>query len=118
MLWILRILAVFIGLYAFFVWLVFIGSGFSIVEVTMTLLVAWAIVFLMYGLVIIIPTVILYRSEQKEFRLELRTLIDMAEEAISALRDQRRKSMESEINQAEQLIEEYRKNKLESNEDM
>lgn len=80
-----------------------------------TLLVAWAIVFLMYGLVIIIPTVIMYRDEQKQLRLELRELIDIAEAAISVLKNQRCKSMKNEINHAEKLIEEYRKNKLSSN---
>ena len=115
MVWLLRILAFFLGLYAFWVWLVFIVSGASIIGVTLTLLVAWAIVFLMYGLVIIIPTVIMYRDEQKQLRLELRTLIDIAEAAISVLKNQRCKSMKNEINHAEKLIEEYRKNKLSSN---
>ena len=115
MVWLLRILAFFLGLYAFWVWLVFIVSGASIIGVTLTLLVAWAIVFLMYGLVIIIPTVIMYRDEQKQLRLELRTLIDIAEAAISILKNQRCKSMKNEINHAEKLIEEYRKNKLSSN---
>lgn len=115
MVWLLRILAFFLGLYAFWVWLVFIVSGASIIGVTLTLLVAWAIVFLMYGLVIIIPTVIMYRDEQKQLRLELRELIDIAEAAISILRNQRCKSMKNEINHAEKLIEEYRKNKLSSN---
>lgn len=109
MVWLLRILAFFLGLYAFWVWLVFIVSGASIIGVTLTLLVAWAIVFLMYGLVIIIPTVIMYRDEQKQLRLELRTLIDIAEAAISVLKNQRCKSMKNEINHAEKLIEEYRK---------
>ena len=115
MVWLLRILAFFLGLYAFWVWLVFIVSGASIIGVTLTLLVAWAIVFLMYGLVIIIPTVIMYRNEQKQLRLELRTLIDIAEAAISVSKNQRCKSMRNEINHAEKLIEEYRKNKLSSN---
>lgn len=112
MIWLLRILAFFLGLYAFWVWLVFIGSGASIIGVTLTLLVAWAIVFLMYGLVIIIPTVLLYRDEQKQFRLELRTLIDIAEAAISVLQNQNPKKLKSKINQAEKLIKEYRENKL------
>lgn len=115
MVWLLRILAFFLGLYAFWVWLVFIVSGASIIGVTLTLLVAWAIVFSMYGLVIIIPTVIMYRNEQKQLRLELRTLIDIAEAAISVSKNQRCKSMRNEINHAEKLIEEYRKNKLSSN---
>ena len=115
MVWLLRILAFFLGLYAFWVWLVFIVSGASIIGATLTLLVAWAIVFLMYGLVIIIPTVIMYRDEQKQLRLELRELIDIAEAAISVLKNQRCKSMKNEINHAEKLIEEYRKNKLSSN---
>ena len=115
MVWLLRILAFFLGLYAFWVWLVFIVSGASIIGVTLTLLVAWAIVFLMYGLVIIIPTVIMYRNEQKQLRLELRTLIDIAEAAISVSKNQNRKDVTSEINQAEKLIEGYRKNKLSSN---
>ena len=115
MVWLLRILAFFLGLYAFWVWLVFIVCGASIIGVTLTLLVAWAIVFLMYGLVIIIPTVIMYRNEQKQLRLELRTLIDIAEAAISVSKNQRCKSMRNEINHAEKLIEEYRKNKLSSN---
>lgn len=115
MVWLLRILAFFLGLYAFWVWLVFIVSGASIIGATLTLLVAWAIVFLMYGLVIIIPTVIMYRNEQKQLRLELRTLIDIAEAAISVSKNQRCKSMRNEINHAEKLIEEYRKNKLSSN---
>lgn len=115
MVWLLRILAFFLGLYAFWVWLVFIVSGASIIGVTLTLLVAWAIVFLMYGMVIIIPTVIMYRNEQKQLRLELRTLMDIAEAAISVSKNQRCKSMRNEINHAEKLIEEYRKNKLSSN---
>ena len=65
-----------------------------------------------YGLIIIIPVVVLYWEEQKQLRLELRTLIDIAEAAISVLQNQNRKSMKSKINQAEKLIKEYRKNKL------
>lgn len=68
--------------------------------------------FLMCVPGLIIPTVLLYRDEQEQFRLELRELIDIAEVAISVLKNQRRKSMKNEINQAKKLIEEYRKNKL------
>lgn len=119
--WILRALAVFVVLLSLWWWLLGRGSHFSIealISLMVMLLYVGGSLTLVYGLIFIIPAVILYRDEQKQFRVELRTLIDIAEEAISALRDQRRKSMESEINQAEQLIEEYRKNKLESNEDI
>ena len=127
MLWILRALAVFVVLFS--LWLLLLGRGpHSSIDalISFSALISFMVILfyvggsltLVYGLIIIIPAVILYRDEQKQFRLELRTLIDIAEAAISALRDQRRKSMKSEINQAEQLIEEYRKNKLESNEDI
>ena len=91
------------------IWLIFIESGASFIEITMLLLVGWAMVFLMCGPGIIIPTVLLYRDDQEQFRLELETLIDIAEAAISVLKNQRRKSMKNEINQAKKLIEEYRK---------
>ena len=94
------------------IWLIFIESGVSFIEITMLLLVGWAMVFLMCGPGIIIPTVLLYRDEQEQFRLELETIIDIAEAAISILKNQRRKSMKNEINQAKKLIKEYRKNKL------
>ena len=94
------------------IWLIFIESGVSFIEITMLLLVGWAMVFLMCGPGIIIPTVLLYRDEQEQFRLELETIIDIAEAAISVLKNQRRKSMKNEINQAKKLIKEYRKNKL------
>ena len=94
------------------IWLIFIESGASSIEITMLLLVGWVIVFLMSGPGIIIPTVLLYRDEQEQFRLELETLIDIAEAAISVLKKQRRKTMKNEINQAKKIIEEYRKNKL------
>ena len=108
----LRISATCLTLFIFLIWMIFIESGASIVETTMLFLGGWAMVFLMCGPGLIIPTVLLYREEQEQFRLELRELIDIAEAAISVLKNQRRKSMKNEINQAKKLIEEYRKYKL------
>lgn len=108
----LRIVAIFLTLFIFLIWMIFVESGASIIDVTMLFLVGWVIIFLMSGPGIIIPSVLLYRDEQEQFRLELETLIGIAEAAISVLKNQRRKSMKNEINQAKKLIEEYRKNKL------
>ena len=115
LLWILRALVVIVVLFSLWLWLLGRGSHFSIealISFIVILLYVGGSLTLVYGLIIIIPAVILYRDEQKQFRLELRTLIDIAEAAISVLQNQNRKSMKSKINQAEKLIEEYRKNKL------
>ena len=115
MLGILLILAVFVVLLSLWWWLLGRGPHFSIealISFMVMLLYVGGSLTLVYGLIIIIPAVILYRDEQKQFRVELRTLIDIAEAAIPALRDQERKSMRSEIDQAEKIIKEYRKNKL------
>ena len=108
----LRIVATFLTFFFFIIWMIFIESGASIIQVTMLFLGGWVMVFLMCVPGIIIPTVLLYRDEQEQFRLELRELIDIAEAAISVLKKQRRKTMKNEINQAKKLIEEYQKNKL------
>ena len=115
LLWILRALVVIVVLFSLWLWLLGRGSHFSIealISFIVILLYVGGSLTLVYGLIIIIPAVILYREEQKQLRLELRTLIDIAEAAISVLQNQNRKSMKSKINQAEKLIEEYRKNKL------
>ena len=115
MLEILLILAVFVVLLSLWWWLLGRGPHFSIealISFMVMLLYVGGSLTLVYGLIIIIPAVILYRDEQKQFRVELRTLIDIAEAAISALRDHGCKSMRSEIDQAEKIIKEYRKNKL------
>ena len=115
MLGILLILAVFVVLLSLWWWLLGRGPHFSIealISFMVMLLYVGGGLTLVYGLIIIIPAVILYRDEQKQFRVELRTLIDIAEAAIPALWDQERKSMRSEIDQAEKIIKEYRKNKL------
>lgn len=108
----LRIVATFLTLFIFLIWMIFVESGASIIQVTSIFVGGWAMLFLMCVPGLIIPTVLLYRDEQEQFRLELRELIDIAEAAISVLKNQRRKSMKNEINQAKKLIEEYRKNKL------
>ena len=108
----LRILAILFGLCFFVIWMIFIESGASIIRVTSIFLGGWAMLFLMCLPGLIIPTVLLYRDEQEQFRLELETLIDIAEAAISVLKNQRRKSMNNKIIQAKKLIEEYRKYKL------
>lgn len=108
----LRIVAIFLTLFIFLIWMIFVESGASIIQVTSIFLGGGAMLFLMCVPGLIIPTVLLYRDEQEQFRLELETLIDIAEAAISVLKNQRRKSMKNEINQAKKLIEEYRKNKL------
>ena len=92
--------------------MIFVESGASFIQVTSIFLGGWAMLFLMCVPGLIIPTVLLYRDEQEQFRLELRELVDIAEAAISVLKNQRRKSMKNEINLAKKLIEEYRKNKL------
>ena len=115
LLWILRASVVIVVLFSLWLWLLGRGSHFSIealISFMVMLLYVGGSLTLVYGLIIIIPAVILYRDEQKQFRVELRTLIDIAEAAIPALRDQERKSMRSEIDQAEKIIKEYRKNKL------
>ena len=115
LLWILRALVVIVVLFSLWLWLLGRGSHFSIealISFIVILLYVGGSITLVYGLIIIIPAVILYRDEQKQFRLELRTLIDIAEAAIFVLKNQRRKSMSSEINHAEKIIEEYRENKL------
>ena len=115
LLWILRALVVILVLFSLWLWLLGRGSHFSIealISFIVILLYVGGSLTLVYGLIIIIPAVILYRDEQKQFRLELRTLIDIAEAAISVLKNQNPKKLKSKINQAEKIIEEYRENKL------
>ena len=112
---IFRILSILMGLFIAWILIIHIMSGGSWFEIVLTLLIFGVYPTCTYGLIIIIPVVVLYWEEQKQFRLELRTLIDIAEAAISVLRNQNRKDVTSEINQAEKLIEGYRKNKLSSN---
>ena len=115
LLWILRALVVILVLFSLWLWLLGRGSHFSIealISFIVILLYVGGSITLVYGLIIIIPAVILYRDEQKQLRLELRTLIDIAEAAISVLQNQNPKKLKSKINQAEKLIKEYRKNKL------
>ena len=109
---IFRILSILMGLFIAWILIIHIMSGGSWFGIVLTLLIFGVYPTCTYGLIIIIPVVVLYWEEQKQLRLELRTLIDIAEAAISVLRNQRRKSMKSKINQAEKLIKEYRKNKL------
>lgn len=115
LLWILRASVVIVVLFSLWLWLLGRGSHFSIealISFIVILLYVGGSLTLVYGLIIIIPAVILYRDEQKQFRLELRTLIDIAEAAISVLKNQNPKKLKSKINQAEKIIEEYRENKL------
>ena len=113
LIWTLQTLAALMAIFGFVFLFLGVETGFSIFELMIGVLFVGVRIIFAYGLLlIIIPTVILYRDEQKQFRLELRTLIDIAEAAISVLRNQRRKSMNSKINQAEKLIKEYRKYKL------
>ena len=115
LLWILRASVVIVVLFSLWLWLLGRGSHFSIealISFIVILLYVGGSLTLVYGLIIIIPAVILYRDEQKQFRLELRTLIDIAEAAISVLQNQNPKKLKSKINQAEKIIEEYRENKL------
>ena len=109
---IFRILSILMGLFIAWILIIHIMSGGSWFGIVLTLLIFGVYPTCTYGLIIIIPVVVFYWEEQKQLRLELRTLIDIAEAAISVLRNQRRKSMKSKINQAEKLIKEYRKNKL------
>ena len=115
LLWILRALVVIVVLFSLWLWLLGRGSHFSIealISFIVILLYVGGSITLVYGLIIIIPAVILYRDEQKQLRLELRTLIDIAEAAISVLQNQNPKKLKSKTNQAEKLIKEYRENKL------
>ena len=115
LLWILRASVVIVVLFSLWLWLLGRESHFSIealISFIVILLYVGGSITLVYGLIIIIPAVILYRDEQKQLRLELRTLIDIAEAAISVLQNQNPKKLKSKINQAEKLIKEYRKNKL------
>ncbi len=115
LLWILRASVVIVVLFSLWLWLLGRGSHFSIealISFIVILLYVGGSITLVYGLIIIIPAVILYRDEQKQLRLELRTLIDIAEAAISVLQNQNPKKLKSKINQAEKLIKEYRENKL------
>ena len=112
---IFRILSILMGLFIAWILIIHIMSGGSWFGIVLTLLIFGVYPTCTYGLIIIIPVVVLYWEEQKQLRLELRTLIDIAEAAISVSKNQRCKSMRNEINHAEKLIEEYRKNKLSSN---
>ena len=112
---IFRILSILMGLFTTWLLIVNIMNRGSLAVIVLALIIFVVYPTCTYGLIIIIPVVVLYWEEQKQLRLELRTLIDIAEAAISVLQNQNRKSMKSKINQAEKLIKEYRKNKLESN---
>ena len=67
----LRIVATFWTLFIFLIWMIFVESGASIIQVTSIFLGGWAMLFLMCVPGLIIPTVLLYRDEQEQFRLEL-----------------------------------------------
>ena len=109
---IFRILSILMGLFTAWLLIVNIMNRGSLAVIVLALLIFVVYPTCTYGLIIIIPVVVLYWEEQKQLRLELRTLIDIAEAAISVLQNQNRKDVTSEINQAEKLIKEYRENKL------
>ncbi len=83
-------------------------SGSSAFVVAVTLLIFVVYPTCTYGLIIIIPVVILYAHEQEKLRDELKILIAIAETAIFVLRDQNREDVEFEIIRAESLIKKYR----------
>lgn len=109
---IFRILSILMGLFTAWLLIVNIMNRGSLAVIVLALIIFVVYPTCTYGLIIIIPVVVLYWEEQKQLRLELRTLIDIAEAAISVLQNQNPKKLKSKINQAEKLIKEYRKNKL------
>ena len=112
LLMIFRILSILMGLFIAWLLIVNITHGGSWFEIILSLIIFVVYPTCTYGLIIIIPVVIFYADEQEKLRDELKTLIAIAETSIFVLRDQNRKDVEFEINRAEKLIEEYRKNKL------
>lgn len=109
---IFRILSILMGLFTAWLLIVNIMNRGSLAVIVLALIIFVVYPTCTYGLIIIIPVVVLYWEEQKQLRLELRTLIDIAEAAISVLQNQNPKKLKSKINQAEKLIKEYRKYKL------
>ena len=105
---IFRISSILMGL--FFAWILIgsIMSGSSAFVVAVTLLIFVVYPTCTYGLIIIIPVVILYAHEQEKLLDELKILIAIAETAIFVLRDQNREDVEFEIIRAESLIKKYR----------
>ncbi len=112
LLMIFRILSILMGLFIAWLLIVNITHGGSWFEIILSLIIFVVYPTCTYGLIIIIPVVIFYADEQEKLRDELKTLIAIAETSIFVLRDQNRKDVEFEINRAEKLIEEYRKEKL------
>lgn len=108
LLWILRGLGVLMAVYGFFIWAVGVGAGLPFIGMVIYVLLLGVCVTFTFGLVIIIPNVILYRDEQKQFRLELRTLMDITEAVVPVLEKQNHEDVEFEINRAERLIKKYR----------
>ena len=108
LLWVLRGLGVLMAVYGFFMWVVGVGIGLPVIETVIYVLLMGVCVTFTYGLVIIIPNVILYKDEQEKLREELKILIAIAETAIFVLRNQNRKDVEFEIIRAESLIKKYR----------
>ena len=109
---IFRILSILMGLFIAWLLIVNITHGGSWFEIILSLIIFVVYPTCTYGLIIIIPVVVLYADEQEKFQEELKTLIAIAETSIFVLRDQNRKDVEFEINRAEKLIKEYRENKL------
>lgn len=107
-LWILRGLGILMAVYGFFIWAVGVGAGLSLIGMVIFVLLTGVCITFTYGLVIIIPTVIVYRDEQKQLRLELRTLMDITEAVVPVLKKQNREDVDFEINRAESLIKKYR----------
>ena len=107
-LWILRGLGILMAVYGFLMWIVGVGAGLSLIGMVIFVLFTGVCITFTYGLVIIIPTVIVYRDEQKQLRLELRTLMDITEAVVPALKKQNREDVDFEINRAESLIKKYR----------
>lgn len=112
LLMIFRILSILMALFIAWLLIVNITHGGSWFETILSLIIFVVYPTCTYGLIIIIPVVIFYADEQEKLRDELKTLIAIAETSIFVLRDQNRKDVEFEINRAEKLIEEYRKEKL------
>ena len=107
-LWILRGLGILMAVYGFFIWAVGVGAGLSLIGMVIFVLLTGVCITFTYGLVIIIPTVIVYRDEQKQLQLELRTLMDITEAVVPVLKKQNREDVDFEINRAESLIKKYR----------
>lgn len=105
---IFRILSILMGLFIAWLLIVNITHGGSWFEIILSLIIFVVYPTCTYGLIIIIPVVVLYADEQEKLRDELKILIAIAETAIFVLRDRNRKDVEFEINRAERLIKKYR----------